>query len=65
MYNFNYEEMVPRYSPSKLKVLYKDTDSLLYRVETTDLYNVMATFKHLVDFYDYPREHALYDPTNN
>ena len=50
LYKFHYEEMVPRYSPSKLKVLYKDTDSLLYRVETTDLYNDMVTFKHLLDF---------------
>ena len=58
--------MVPRYSFSQLKVAYKDTDSLLYLIETPDLYNNMASFKHLLDLLDYPhpQEHFLHDPTN-
>ena len=52
LYKFHYEEMVPRYSSSQLKVAYKDTDSLLYLIETPDLYNDMASFKHLLDLSD-------------
>ena len=46
LYNFHYIEMKKRYS-DKIRVLYKDTDSLLYRVETEDLYRDMCYFKHL------------------
>ena len=64
LYKFHYEEMVPRYSSDRLRVAYKDTDSLLYLVETCDLYKDMESFKHLLDLSDYPPEHSLYDPTN-
>ena len=37
LYKFHYEEMIPRYSSDRLKVAFKDTDSLLYLVETSDL----------------------------
>ena len=56
--------MIPRYSASRLKLAYKDTDSLLYCIETENLYDDMASFKHLLDLSDYPRDHFLYDPTN-
>ena len=64
LYKFHYEQMVPRYSAAKLKLAYKDTDSLLYCVETENLYQDMASFKHLLDLSDYPKDHFLYDPTN-
>ena len=64
LYKFHCEEMVPRYSSSQLKLAYKDTDSLLYLIETPDLYNDMASFKQLLDLSDYPQEHFLHDPTN-
>ena len=63
LYKFHYEEMKPRFG-DKIKVCYKDTDSLLYRVETENLYSEMATFKHLLDLSDYPEEHFLHDETN-
>ena len=63
-YKFHYEQMVPRYSAAKLKLAYKDTDSLLYCVETENLYQDMAGFKHTLDLSDYPPDHFLYDPTN-
>ena len=34
LYKFHYEQIVPRYSAAKLKMAYKDTDSLFYCVET-------------------------------
>ena len=61
---FHYDEMLPRYSCSQLKVAYKDTDSLLYLIETPDLDNNMASSKHLLDFSDYHLKHLLHDQTN-
>ena len=62
LYGFHYNEMKPRYG-QKILVTYKDTDSLLYRVETDDLYEDMKEFKHLLDLSDYPSDHPLFDPT--
>ena len=64
LYKFHYEDEVPGYSSSQLKGAYQDTESLLYLIETPDLYNDMASFKHLLDYSDYPQEHFLQDPTN-
>lgn len=63
LYKFHYDEMKPRFG-DKIKVCYKDTDSLLYRIETADLYSKMGTFKHLLDLSDYPPEHFLHDKSN-
>ena len=63
LYNFHYNEMKPRYG-ERICVTYKDTDSLLYRIETVDLYEDMKKFKHLLDLSDYPTDHPLYDPIN-
>ena len=52
--------MKPRYG-EKETVVYKDTDSLLYRIETDDLYSDMESFKNLLELSDYPRNHKLYD----
>ena len=64
LYKFHYEEMLPRYGADRLKVVYKDTDSLLYRIKTEDLYKYMATFKHLLNLSDYPADHFLHDKSN-
>ena len=63
LYGFHYDQLRPGYR-NRILVVYKDTDSLLYRVETIDLYEDMAQFKHLLDFSDYPSDHVLYDPLN-
>ena len=41
------------------KLLLTDTDSLVYEIETQDLY------KDLFDFSDYPRGSKFLDPANN
>ena len=56
--------MLPRYGSDWLKVVYKDADSLLYRIQTNDLYEDMSTFKHLPDLSDYPEDQILHDKTN-
>ena len=52
LYKIHYEEMLPRYGSDRLKKVYKDTDSLLYRIKTVELYEDMSTSKQLVDLSD-------------
>ena len=63
LYGFHYKKMKPRYGDS-ITVVYKDTDSLLYRVETNNLYSDMGNLKHLFDLSDYPTSHPLFDASN-
>ena len=62
MYKFHYEEMLPRYS--KIHLCFTDTDSLLYEIETPDIYADMAENTSAYDFSEYPVDHALYSLTN-
>lgn len=48
MYSFHYETMKQKYG-SKIKLLYTDTDSLIYEVETDDIYE---DIKCNIDMYD-------------
>jgi hypothetical protein len=41
-----------------------DTDSLIYKINTEDLYKDMSDNKDLYDFSEYPKNHSLYDETN-
>ena len=65
MYEFHYDVMVNRYK-NKIELLYRDTDSLIYEIETDDIYKDMSEngFKEYFDFSDYPKNHPLYDETN-
>ena len=56
--------MIPRCTAAPIKLAHKNTDSFLYCIETDDLYQDKACFKHLLDLSDYPRDYILYDPTN-
>lgn len=53
MYNFHYNVMKVRYGKN-LKLLYTDTDSLTYSVQTDDLYNDIKEMLHYFDTSDYP-----------
>ena len=64
LYKFQYEEMFPRYGADRVKVAYKDTDSLLYRIKTEELYKNMATFKHLLDLSEHSVNHFLQEKAN-
>jgi hypothetical protein len=41
-----------------------DTDSLMYEIETDDIYEDLSLHKELFDFSDYPKTHKLYDEKN-
>ena len=42
MYEFHYDYMVPKYGLEKLKLCYRDTDSLVYDIKTEDFYEDIA-----------------------
>ena len=64
MYNFHYQHMMKLYGPSKAKLLFTDTDSLTYLIETKDVYQDMKEDQELYDTSDYPKDHPLYSNTN-
>ena len=65
MYRFQYQVMRQNF---QCRLLYSDTDSLIYRVESNDLYqdfaNQSAKVKKEFDFSSYPGDHALHGNNN-
>ena len=64
MYAFHYEEMKPRYG-DKLKLMYMDTDSFIYDVETPNIYEDMKQHIDLYDTTDYPANNDFGIPLVN
>ena len=62
MYNFWYNHIKKNYG-NKAQLLYTDTDSLLYEVETEDIYQDMKKNEKFYDFSEYPKDHFCYDPS--
>jgi hypothetical protein len=63
MYKFHYEHIQPKYG-KKAQLLFTDTDSLTYHIETEDVYADMFDDAHIFDCSDYPENHPLFDKTN-
>lgn len=63
MYDFWYNELKARYG-DKVQLLYTDTDSLIFEVETEDLYEDMRKNAELYDFSDYPEDHPNFSTKN-
>jgi len=63
MYQFHYEQIAPRYE-EKAKLLFTDTDSLCYEIETDDVYADMKSSWKLYDTSDYPKVHPNYRTEN-
>jgi hypothetical protein len=59
MYEFHYKHIKKKYG-EKAKLLFTDTDSLCYEIETKDLYKDMKKDKDLYDTSNYPKDHFLY-----
>ncbi|GBO36495.1 hypothetical protein AVEN_215919-1 [Araneus ventricosus] len=64
MYNFHYNVMKKEYR-DKAELLFTDTDSLTYEVETEDIYEDMSRHMDIYDTSDYPRNHFLFNESNN
>ena len=63
MYDFHYNVMKKKYG-DKIKLLFTDTDSFCYEVETDDIYNDLEKMKGLFDFSNYSKDSSLYDVKN-
>lgn len=63
MYDFWYNDLKKKYQ-DKIRLLMTDTDSLLYEVETEDIYKDMAAGLKNYDTSDYPRDHFLQSNLN-
>ena len=63
MYEFHYDFIKPQYE-DKCELLFTDTDSLCYEIETADIYEDMLKNKDKFDLSEYPKDHKCYDKTN-
>ena len=65
MYNFHYNVMKPVFD-DRLQLLYTDTDSLMYEIESGDPYAELgaAGKKGWFDFSNFPENHPLHDDSN-
>jgi len=64
LHDYWYNVLKKQYG-SKIKLLFTDTDSLCYHVETEDIYADMKQRNMYYDFSEYPTDHKNYDNTNN
>ena len=63
MYDFHYRYIKPKYG-SKAKLLFTDTDSLFYEIETEDFYkDISGDVKDRFDTSNYPENHPSGIPT--
>ncbi len=62
MFKFHYQIIKERYPTSNM--LFTDTDSLAYEIQTDDIYKDMEKFKDAFDFSNYPKTHPLYSVVN-
>ena len=46
------------------KLLFTDTDSFCYHIQTEDVYKDMQEDQDLFDISDFPQDHLLYSNTN-
>ena len=63
MYDFHYSYIKQKYG-SKAILLFTDTDSLCYSIQTSDIYSDMQSDADLFDFSDYPLDYPLHSNTN-
>ena len=61
MYEIHYKYIK---SKSDAKLLFTDTDSLVYEIKTEDVYEDFFEDKNLFDFSDYPLDSKFFDPVN-
>lgn len=65
VYRFHYDHMLPKYGHERLRLLMTDTDSLIYSIQTDDLYADMLADRHLYDTSNYDRANPLHSMLNH
>ena len=63
MYDFHYNYIKQKYG-EKAELLFTDTDSLTYEIETEDVYKDFWSDKEKFDNSDYPENSPCFDKTN-
>ena len=63
MYRFHYDVIKKQYG-EKARLLFTDTDSLCYQIQTDDMYADMKRDGHLYDLSNFPKDSPFYDETN-
>ena len=63
MYDFHYNYIKSRYN-DKAELLFTDTDSLCYEIETRDVYKELWKDKQLFDNSDYPKDSPYFSVEN-
>ena len=63
MYGFYYDYIKNKYG-DKAKPLFTDTDSLVYEIETNDVYEDFYVDKEIFDFSEYSKDSKFHDTTN-
>ena len=63
MYNFHYHYIKNKYG-NKSKLLFTDTDSLMYEIKTADVYEDFNSDKEMFDFTNYSTKSKYYDDSN-
>ena len=60
MYEFHYDYIKNKYD-NKSKLLFTDTDSLMYEIKTEDIYKDFSSDKEMFDFNNYSTKSKYYD----
>ena len=61
LYKFHYEHVKNKLDA---KLLFTDTDSLVYEINGANVYQVSYSDKHFFEFSNYPVNSKYYDPSN-
>ena len=61
MQKFHYDHIKKKYKDEKSQLLFTDTDSLCYKIETEDIYKDMRDAGFLYDFSNYPKDHPNFN----
>ena len=64
MYDFHYKYILTRYPGHKSKLLFTDTDSLIYEIKAEDVYKDFYEDKHMFDNSDYPESSPFHFSDN-
>ena len=60
MYEFHYDYIKNKYD-NKSRLLFPDTDSLMYQIKTEDVYKDFSSNKEMFDFSNYSTKSKYYD----
>ena len=63
MYEFDYDYIKNKYG-NKSKLLFTDTNSLMYENKTEDVYEDFSSGKEIFDFSNYSNKSKFYDDLN-